>query len=683
MTRGYPTIASTILILLVVFGASGCTPEAREQSPVTLVSSLPTEHELDSSAWTVEDGLSGALIVETDISPDGSQVAHTVMRAHLAADLNEWSSQIHVAGPRGENAWEVGEDAGAVSSPQWSPDGSLLAFLATGADGVKQVCAAAVGGATVETLTAVPSGVAEFGWSPDGDRLALLIIDPEASEIGTGGPGDDAMVEGATTRVNLWTVAAEPGSPSRQLTRGDYRIESFDWSPDGGSIAFAYADASESDGWHEDIAVVDTRDGAVTPLATTEAAETGPIFSPDGSTIAYSRGETPTADFSAWRVVLSPTPGATGGISKVLAKTPNDRAMLFGWSPDGEHIMFEEALGTGHAIGVLPVSGAEARILETPAADVSAVSLSRDGTMLGFAMQGFKTPQEAYLAPVVLKGSLVPTSVSHQNDNVGEMRVPKMEILRWTSTDGIQVEGILTYPLDYEVGRRYPLVLSVHGGPAEKFSQSYFGQPDVYPYAVWASGGYAVLRANPRGSDGYGAEFRAANVADWDGGPYDDLMAGVDAVIEKGIADPERLCVVGWSYGGHMTANITTRTHRFKAAVVGAGPVNLTSQAGTSDLPDMIPAYMGGHPWERTEVYRRQSPVFAANRVKTPTLILHGTEDTRVSYSQAQEWHTALRAGGVDCELVAYPRSGHVVREPQLMRDLQTRTLAWVESRVK
>jgi dipeptidyl aminopeptidase/acylaminoacyl peptidase len=242
----------------------------------------------------------------------------------------------------------------------------------------------------------------------------------------------------------------------------------------------------------------------------------------------------------------------------------------------------------------------------------------------------------------------------------------------------MEIEGMLTYPLGYVQGESYPLVLSVHGGPAEYFSQGYFGQPDVYPYPAWASKGYAVLRINPRGSGGYGAAFRKANIADWAGKPYEDLMAGVDAVVAMGVADPDKLAVVGWSYGGFMTANITTRTDRFKAAVVGAGVTDLVSQSGTSDLPDMVAAYMGASPWEDPQLYVSQSPIFAVGAVKTPTLIVHGTDDTRVPISQAQEWYAALRRLGVKTEFVSYPRTGHVVQEPQLLKGVHSRVLEWV-----
>ncbi len=644
-------------------------------------------HIFNPSGWTVDDGLSGAYVSNVKISPDGTEVAYTVMRAHFTGGLNEWTSEIFVSGAGNLKRRQIGRGMGMVDSPSWSPDGSRIAFLATATEGnrkgTRQIFCSPSAGGKSEIFTAVPNGITSFSWSPKGGQFVFTSPDIVKPIPGPGGPADDAVVEYSNaTRINLWIVDAKPKAEPKRITNGDYLIESFDCSPDEKSIAFTHSRASAPEGWHSDISIVDIASGKVTLLAGTPAAEMQPLYSPDGSSIAFIRGENPTADFSEWKVELLPMPGGFKGVSKTLAPTPNQMPTLIGWSADGKSLFFEEAYRLVHILGSLPVSGDSPAILSATDKVVESVSINNDGSFFGFSLQDFNTPQEAYIAPVPNSGKIAVQCASSENSDISRMPVPKMEIVTWKSSDGMQVEGILTYPLNYEDGNKYPLVLSIHGGPAEKFSQNYFGQPDVYPYTIWSKNGYAVLRINPRGSGGYGAAFRKANVANWNGGPYDDLMAGVDKVIAMGVADPNRLAAVGWSYGGYMTANITTRTNRFKVAIVGAGPVNLVSQAGTSDLPEMIPAYMAAYPWEKPEVYRSQSPIFSASNIKTPTMILHGTDDTRVPYSQGQEWHTALRARGVECTLIGYPRSGHVVREPQLMKDLQIRVLDWTEEHI-
>jgi len=672
------------LAVAALLPVAGCSLHSIKDGNAEASKGTPERHIFNPAGWTVEDGLSSALIIGVQVSPDGSEIAYTAMRAHFTGGFNGWTSEIYVSGAGGSRKRQIGAGLGMVDSPKWSPDGSQIAFLSTVVEGnlkgSRQIFRSPSACGESEILTAAPNGITGFSWSPKGGQFVFTSPDIVEPVPGPGGPADDAVVADANaTRINLWLVDAKPKTEPKRMTKGDYSIESYAWAPDEKSIAFTHSRASAPEGWHSDISVVDIATGKVTLLAGTPAAEMQPLFSPDGSTIAFIRGENPTADFSGWRVELLPMPGSLKGIARTLAATPNEMPILIGWSADGKTLFFEEAFRMVHILGALPVSGDAPAILSASDKLVEFVSLNRNGTVFGFTMQDSATPQEAYMAAVPTRGNLTVQSVSAENSDIAKMPVPKMEILGWKSSDGTLIEGILTYPLGYETGKKYPLVLSVHGGPAEKFSQSYFGQPDVYPYVMWSKNGYAILRINPRGSGGYGAAFRKANVANWNGGPYDDLMSGVDKVIAMGVADPARLTVVGWSYGGYMTANITTRTNRFKAAVVGAGPVNLVSQAGTSDLPEMIPAYMAAYPWEKPDVYRSQSPIFSVSKVKTPTMILHGTDDTRVPYSQGQEWHAALRALSVESTFVGYPRSGHVVREPQLMKDLQLRVLEWIE----
>jgi dipeptidyl aminopeptidase/acylaminoacyl peptidase len=217
----------------------------------------------------------------------------------------------------------------------------------------------------------------------------------------------------------------------------------------------------------------------------------------------------------------------------------------------------------------------------------------------------------------------------------------------------------------------------VHGGPTGVYSQTYVGAMGHYPVAAFAERGYAVLRVNPRGSGGYGYDFRATNRRDWGGGDFRDIMAGVDLVIARGIADPERLGIMGWSYGGYMTSWAITQTKRFKAASVGAGVTHLASFCGTADIPGFLPDYFGAEHWEDPEVYRLHSAVPQARGVTTPTLIQHGADDVRVPLSQGRELHNALKRQGAEVQLVIYPRQGHSPNEPRLEMDIMRRNLEW------
>jgi dipeptidyl aminopeptidase/acylaminoacyl peptidase len=235
----------------------------------------------------------------------------------------------------------------------------------------------------------------------------------------------------------------------------------------------------------------------------------------------------------------------------------------------------------------------------------------------------------------------------------------------------------------YEKGRKVPLLVVVHGGPTGVFTQSFTGMPSPYPITAFAERGYAVLRVNPRGSSGYGRKFRYANYKDWGGGDYHDIMSGVDTAVAMGVADPDRLGIMGWSYGGYMTSWVITQTKRFKAASVGAGVTNLMSFTGTADIPGFVPDYFGGEYWDVFDRWRSRSAMFNVKGVTTPTLIQHGEEDRRVPISQGYELYNALVRQGVTAKMVVYPRQPHGLQEPKFIKDAMERNLEWFDRWIK
>jgi dipeptidyl aminopeptidase/acylaminoacyl peptidase len=275
--------------------------------------------------------------------------------------------------------------------------------------------------------------------------------------------------------------------------------------------------------------------------------------------------------------------------------------------------------------------------------------------------------------------SPAPRRLTDTNPQTRDFQSFPKEIVTWKGALGQDMEGLLVYPTGYANGQRVPLMLNVHGGPAGTHSNSFTPAARLWGWPLFAQAGYAVFFPNPRGSGGYGEAFRSANVGDWGVKDFEDVMKGVDALVERGIADPEQLAVSGWSYGGFMTSTIVTKTDRFKAAIVGAAVTNLASFTGTTDIPDFSRSYFRKWPWEDATAYVEHSALFHAGNVKTPSLVVHGDKDDRVPISQGYEFYAALRARGVPTDLLVLPRQPHGPREPKLLRTCQEWILRWTE----
>ena len=370
------------------------------------------------------------------------------------------------------------------------------------------------------------------------------------------------------------------------------------------------------------------------------------------------------------------------GDARTLPPTYDEQPQLLGFTADSSRLLFLEALRTHTAIYGIPVDGPPQVVFETTKGAIGAAGtrLNTTGTYLGLPMEDTSEPPEAYVLKAA-GGS--PTRVSRTNIDLPKLPLGRTEALRWKSKDGQEIEGLLTYPANYESGKRYPLILNIHGGPTGVFAETFTGRGGLYPIAVFAARGYAVLRPNPRGSSGYGRAFRFANYNDWGGKDYEDNQAGVDHVIAMGVADPDRLAVMGWSYGGFMTSWTITQTNRFKAAVVGAGVTNLWSFTGTADIPGFLPDYFGGEPWTQFESFQKHSPITFVKNVTTPTLVLHGEADQRVPTSQGYEYYHALKRQGVTTRMVVYPRQPHGPTEPKFILDIMQRHLDWVDKYVR
>jgi dipeptidyl aminopeptidase/acylaminoacyl peptidase len=626
-------------------------------------------------------------ISSVQVSPDGKRVAYAVREAVIEKEKSEYVTHIYLANSDGSDLVQLTWGETSSYNPRWSPDGEWIAFTSR-RSGKQNVWLIRVRGGEARMLTDVETGVSSFKWSPDGKWIAFTAPDPPSpQEEQAAREKDDARVMGENIKMtHLYLIPIEKDAAgkreARQLTTGNYNVGlavyagEYDWSPDSKTIAFTHTRAPRPDDWMSaGISLLDVESATVRPLVNTEVAELSPFFSPDGQWIAYKAAGTPPW---GWNFTVHLIP-ASGGTARKLAQTFDERTNHFGWSPDGKRLYYTESHGTTVGLYALPVTGTPEEISAQQGV-ISVTNLNQTRSMLGFVFENAHKPPEAYVSRL---DNFAPVQISQVNQDKARLPLGRTVVTRWKSVDGVEIEGLLTYPVDYASDKRYPLLLSVHGGPASVFSQTFIGSPSVYgPLAALSSRGYAVLRCNVRGSTGYGKEFRHANYQDWGGMDFQDLMAGVDHVINLGVADAERLGVMGWSYGGFLTASAITQTRRFRAAVVGAGITNLISNAGTADIPNDIPNYFGGEPWEKFNLLRARSPVLNVKGVDTPTLILHGERDKRVPVTQGYELYNALKRQGCVVKMVVYPRTPHVPQEPKLFRDVLSRCLEWFDDYV-
>ena len=635
--------------------------------------------------WTPDVMISYNRVGATAVSPGGDLVAYTLSIPRTDGEHSDYRTHICIVSGDGSFSRRYTSVEHSCYNPAFSPDGRYLSFTTSrGEDGKTQVWAMPVDGGEAEQVTGAETGVRSYAWSPDGSRIAYIMRDPGTDDEATNRREKrDMTVRDTNEKYNhIHTVTfeknAEGNRSTKRLTAGDFHVTAFDWSPDCENIVFAHQTNPSPDVWSTtDISSVPADSGAVTLLVTSPGADRYPRYSPDGKWIAFPSD----MDDPHWALLsdMYVIP-AEGGQPRKLAETPDRNFMYYGriigWSAYSSELYVREANGTSWRVFGIPLDGGKSRMVTPGPGNFSGVSLSAEGGSMAFVHQAPEIPPDVYLTGTA---TFKPRKLTEVNAGHPNLPMGKTEVISWKSRDGLEIEGLLTYPVAYVTGRRCPLILFIHGGPANLHTQAFTAAANKYPIQAFAQRGYAVLRANPRGSSGYGKEFRYANINDWGFGDFDDQMSGVDKVIEMGVAHPDSLCVTGWSYGGYMTSMTVTKTDRFKAAVMGAGISNLVSFTGTADIPSFIPDYFRGEPWERTETYIRHSAVFHAENVTTPTLILHGALDRRVPLSQGEEFYNALRRKGCETELVVYPRSYHSPGEPKFVADIGNRIIEWFD----
>jgi len=629
-------------------------------------------------------------VADPQLAPDGAWVAYTVTRPDTAADKRD--ADVWMARTDGSQNLRVTTSPASEAKPRFSPDGRYLSFVssrgeADGADA--QLWLLNRAGGEAEKVTKLKGSVSDYVWAPDGRRIAMIIRDADPDSLTAAQKAKkktappvvidrfqfkqdvDGYLNKQRQHLYLFDVA------TRQLvnlTPGAYDEHLPAWSPDSKQLVFSSKRGPDPDRHDNfDLFLIDAAAGATArPLLATDRPESAPNYgsrpawSPDGRAIAFVQGG-PKEQLVYGLHQLMVVPVA-GGPARALTAGLDRNTTKPQWSPDGKSLYFLLEDDRAESLMRVPAAGGKPEAVLAGAREVGSFDVARGGQLVVLSSQ---PQQPAEVFALDKKGVLKP--LSKQNDEwLRGVSLGAVEAIRATSKDGTPVSGFVIKPVGYQAGRKYPTLLRIHGGPVAQFGYGF-----SFEWQYFAANGYAVVVANPRGSSGRGLEYSQAIFADWGNKDTDDVLAVVDYAVAQGLADPARLGVGGWSYGGILTDQVIARDQRFKAAVSGASIGNVLAGYGTDQYIRDYETELGT-PWKNTDVYLRVSyPFFHAEQIKTPTLFVCGEKDFNVPLLNTEQMYQALKSLNVPTQLVIYPGQFHGISTPSYVQDRYARYLAW------
>lgn len=626
---------------------------------------------------TVEDVLSMQALGAVTLSPDGRLIAYVLTSRDAEHDRND--SDLWAVGAETGEPYRLTYHGGVDASPGWHPGSQWLAFLSD-RSGKSQVWGIDPRGGEAWEVTDSPSGVQAFEFSPDGRSLAFLAPDEKSEaekeqEKIRGRP----MIWGESypdewTWLRVAPLEGRKAGESQKASASGQHVTDFVWSPDSRQLAFAARPSP----------ILRTYSRAATYLVTPGQSPRRLLDLPGGESpvdwssqrgliVSASGHELGTYNSKLWRVELP------AGQATSLTDELDENARLVRATDTG--LLVQASHRTGSGLYQIPINsgkGSSPRALSPEGLYFSNFSASRDGQVVACIGESAHEPPDIFVSRT---GDWNPLRRTRVNPQLSNLDFGEQQVVSWKSrADGEEIEGILTLPVGYQAGQRVPLLLVIHGGPSGVSSNRFLTRRGPYPIQVFAGLGYAVLQPNYRGSTGYGERFRGLNRGDISGKDWIDIDSGVDALVERGIADPERLGIMGWSFGGHHTYWGITQTDRFKAASAGAGANDLISMYSETDLPAFYHTYLGPKPWEDFDLYEERSAYRRVTRVVTPLLIQVGERDERVPAEQSIQFYEAVKAiGKAPTQLVIYPGQPHGIRDARLIRDLMERNVKWFQ----
>jgi dipeptidyl aminopeptidase/acylaminoacyl peptidase len=688
--------------------------------PVSLVAQQP------SRPVTIDDIFQIREVHDPQLSPDGKWLAYTVGTGQLKDDSNKqriWMLPIANSGAAATEPIALTSEDASSTHPRWSPDGKFIAFLSARRDGKTAVWLLNRLGGEAEKLTDTAQDVDDFFWSPDGRRMVLVLRDPTPEELDEAKNKDEddadsddkdkkkkadkpwvidrlqfkedihGYLDRHRTHLYVFDLAAKSLT---QITGGDFDDSEPAWSPDGKQIAFSSNRTPDADAnYNVDIWVVaadNTDKGAhLTKISSSFGEDHSATWSPDGRLIAFTTQLDPKLfQYATKHLAVAPS---TGGEVKVLTQSFDRMVTQPHFSPDGSSIYFiADDDGTQNLCRIATTGGEVSRTIGGRLM-VYDYFIAKSGEIAA-QISKLDRPSEIYFLPASATHSSIAQSsaaqslteqsstdmarLTHVNDAImAQLRLATIEYVRFKSKDGTQVSGYLYKPLDYVPGKRVPTILRPHGGPVWAWYAEF-----NFDEQLLAANGYAVLLPNPRGSSGYGEKFCKAIFADWGNKDFQDDMAFVDYAIEQGIADPDKLGVGGWSYGGISTDFIIAQTQRFKAAISGAGAALNISNYGHDQYQLDYETELG-RPWENQSLWDKLSPFYKVKNITTPTLFMGGEVDSNVPILGGEQMYQALKSLGRTTELIVYPGEFHEFTSPSHIQDRLRRYLAWYGHYVK